>query len=495
MPPSCAAPTEEAFKEPLSIVTSLPRSTPLRALTTVVQASTGLAQEALHIAAIPLREGARALTGDLPHETLTRRCWRGESRAWIEVRGLDDAGEGELGRVVLDAVRAHPGVASASLNHPLSRVVVTVSGQDTSLRDLCRIVDGAEKRCRSTKKVPPTTLPGDGVVVATRAVTVAANAAGLGLALAGRALRWPRLPIGVQAGVAAVDYQPWLRRLLEDRIGGPATDTLLTLAMAAAETVTQTPASLSVGLLMQSLKAAECRAEAGAWRRHEPELARHADQPHSDAASPPRPARSRPVARSAGRFALVQALSAGLVGATTRNLNMAATAVLVTAPKASRTTPEAFAAALGRGLADQHAVLSLRPAALRRLDRVDAIVIDPRVLCTTGLRVARIRGADGGDLSAAWNRAQLVLQKNGHRPGWHRVPGIPTGEPDSAVEALFRPAHDPLASAVVAEAHRTGADLVSIDVDSLGELRPAFDDLRPLKGPIMGPSTTRSPAP
>jgi len=466
----------------LSIVTSLPRSTPLRALTTVVQATTALAQEGLHIAAIPLREGARALTGDLPHETLSRRCWRGESRAWIEVRGLDDAGSdelGELGRAVLDALRAHPGVTSANLNHPLSRVVVTISGQDASLRDLCRIIDDAEKRCRSTKKASATALPGDGVVAATRAVTVAANAAGLGIALAGRALGWPRLPIGVQAPVVAVDYQPWLRRLLEDRIGGPATDTVLTLAMAAAETVTLAPASLSVGLLMQSLKAAECRAEARAWRAHEPELARHAEEPHG-VASPPRPPRARTVERNAGRFALVQALGAGLVGATTRNLNMAATAVLVTAPKASRTTPEAFAAALGRGLADQHAVLSLRPDALRRLDRVDAIVIDPRVLCSAGLRVARIRGADERELSAAWNRAQLVLENNGQRPGWHRVPGISSIAPDAAVEALFRPAHDPLAAAVVAEAHRSGADLVSVDVDSLGELRPAFDDLRPL---------------
>lgn len=453
----------------MSIVTSLQQSTPLRALTTV-----------LDIAAIPLREGARALTGDLPHETLSRRCWRGDHRAWIEVRGLDGADPGELGVAVLDAILAHPGVTSASLNHPLSRVVVTLGDGHTSLRDLCHLIDDAEKRCRATPKASATTLPGDGVVAATRAVTLAANAAGLGVALAGRALRWPRLPIGVQAPIVALDYQPWLRRLLEDRIGGPATDTVLALAMAAAETVTLAPASLSVGLLMQSLKAAECRAEAAAWRRHEPELARYADQPPGDA-SPPRPPRARTVERNAGRFALVQALGAGLVGATTRNLNMAATAVLVTAPKASRTTPEAFAAALGRGLADHHAVLSLRPDALRRLDRIDAIVIDPRVLCTTGLRVARIRGADELDLSAAWDRAQRVLERNGHRPGWHRVPG----KPGSAVEALFRPGHDPLASAVVAEAHRTGAELVSVDVDSLGELRPAFDDLKPLgKGSI-----------
>jgi magnesium-transporting ATPase (P-type) len=456
----------------LSIVTSLPRSTPLRALT-------GLAQEALHIAAIPLREGARALTGDLPTETLSRRCWRGQDRAWIEVRGLDDANSDALGRAVLDGLRDHPGVTSASLNHPLSRVVVTIGDPDASLRELCRVVDDAEKRCRSTNKAPATALPGDGVVAATRAATVAANAAGLGIALAGRALHWPRLPIGVQAPIVAIDYQPWLRRLLEDRIGGPATDTVLTLAMAAAETVTLAPASLSVGLLMQSMKAAECRAEARAWRRHEPELARHADQPPTDASSPREP-RARVVERSAGRFALIQALGAGLVAVTTRNPNMAATAVLVTAPKASRTTPEAFAAALGRGLADRHAVLSLRPDALRRLDRVDAIVIDPRVLCTSGMRVARIRGTDERELSAAWNRAQLVLQNNGHRPGWHRVPGMSASEPHAAVEALFRPSHDPLASAVVAEAHRTGADLVSVDVDSLGELRPAFDEITPL---------------
>ena len=465
----------------MSIVTSLPRSTPLRALT-------GLAQEAFHIAAIPLREGARALTGDLPHETLSRRCWRGESRAWIEVRGLDDANAGELGTAVLDAVRAHRGVTSASLNLPLSRVVVTIGDEDTSLRDLCRLVDGAEKRCGSTQNASATALPGDGVVAATRAVTVAANAAGLGIALAGRALRWPRLPIGVQAPIVAIDYQPWLRRMLEDRIGGPATDTVLALAMAAAETVTLAPASLSVGLLMQSLKAAECRAEARAWRRHEPELARHADEQRGDASpqGPPRAQGAERLKSPAGRSALVQALGAALVGATTRNPNMAATAVLVTAPKASRTTPEAFAAALGRGLADHHAVLSLRPDALRRLDRVDAIVIDPRVLCTTGLQVARIRGAGEIDLSAAWDRAQLVLERNGHRPGWHRVPGISAGEPGSAVEALFRPGHDPLASAMIAEAHRTGAELVSVEVDSLGELRPAFDDLRPLTGTSNG---------
>lgn len=382
----------------LSIATSTIRI-PLRVLATGVQTTTALAGASLNVAAIPLREGVRAIAGDLP--------------------------------------KRPPADAASPVAGP----------------------------------------PGDGAVPVTRTVTVAANAAGLCIALTGRALHWPRAPIGVLAGVAALDYQPWLRRLIESAIGRPATDTALTLATAAAETVTQSPGALSVGLLMQSLRAAESRAETRVRRRHERRLVSRADP---DAPAPARRVRPvRPLDGTARRFALMQAVSAGLIGATTRSVHLAATAVLVTTPKATRTAPEAFAAALGRGLADRHAVLTLQPDALRRLDRVDAIVIDPRALCTSGLQVARVRGAAADALPEAWGRAQLVLARDGLAPGWHPVPGIPAAAPHSAVEALVRPAHDPLASAVVAEAHRSAADLVSLDVDALGELRHAFDDLRP----------------
>lgn len=450
------------------------------ALTTAsVTTATAVAGTIAEIAAIPLREGAKVLSGELSRETLGRHCWRGEDRAWIEVRGLD-TGDDELGPVVLDAVRAHHGVTSASLNYPLSRVVVGISGSDTSLSELCRVVDNAERRCRVGKDASTTgNLPGDGIVLATRALTVATNAAGLGIALTGRALRLPRLPVAIAAGVTFFDYQPWLRRRLEDRIGGPATDTVMTLVQATSQTLSQSATSLSLGLTLQSMKAAEVRAEARAWEQHEPRLARYADQPPTQLS--PRPQPSRGMERVAGRFALLQSLSTGLIGAGARNVNMAATAVQVTTPKANRTTPEAFATTLARGLAAQHSVLPLRPESLRRLDKVDAIVIDPRILCTDTLRVARIRGAADNELSAAWSRAQLMLEKSSLRPGWRAVRGISGSRANAEVEALFLPARDPLASAVVAEAHRTGAELISVDDDSLDELRPAFDDIRPVK--------------
>ncbi len=320
-------------------------------------------------------------------------------------------------------------------------------------------------------------MPGDGLLLATKAVGVGATAAGMGAAVAGRMLQWPRLTYGFEAAVVAVDYQPRVRRLLENSIGQSATDTLLSLAMTAAHVLELSPASLAVDLMMETLKAAEMRAEAQAWSRHEPSLARHAEYTEVYPPSRPVPLPEGPIERHSRRSAILQAISVAAVGVTTRNLNMTSTAALVTTPKATRTTRESFAAALGQGLADEHAVLPLHPQSLRRLDRVDALLIDPRVLCTDTLRVVRVRGADEdeiADLSAAWNRAQLLLENRGLHAGWHPVPGS-----DAGIEALVGPTHDPLAAAVLAEARRADLDLISVDTDDLGELRPAFDELRP----------------
>ncbi len=461
-----------------------------------------MASTGLDIAAIPVREGARALSGELPAPTLTRHCWRGEDRAWIEVRGLDTRGGAELGRVVLDAVRAQPGVTSASLNRPLSRVVVSINGRAgdrVTLRDLCRVVGDAERRAARADGVHsrlgahpkagahPHALPGDGLLLATRAVTLGASAAGLGAALAGRVLRLPRLPDSVEAAVHVVDYQPLLRGLLEDRIGTAATDTVLGLGTTVAHVVSLSPASLAVDLMVETLKAAEVRAQAQAWCRQEPQLARHADHPDVHPSSRPVPLPPGPVERHAGRAAFAQAGGAAVVGAGTRSLDTASTAALVALPKAMRNTRESFAATLGAGLAGRHAVLPLHPQSLRRLDRVDALLVDPRVLCTDELRVVRVRGIDEdefAEVSAAWNRAQALLEEPRPRPGWRPVPGTP------GAEALIGPSIDPLASAVLGEARRAGLDLVSVDVDALGDLRTAFDELASLpNGSVDGALT------
>src|SRR5579884_1637742 len=148
---------------------------------TATTTATSLASTGFEIATMPLREGAKVLSRGLSGSTLTRHCWQGDTRAWIEVHGLGDPGGDELGKVVLDEVTAQPGVTGARLNRPLSRVVVDIDGEQASLRELCRAVENAEARVaaagmpaqragkQTARRTPPSSkgLPGDDLVLAT----------------------------------------------------------------------------------------------------------------------------------------------------------------------------------------------------------------------------------------------------------------------------------------------------------------------------------------
>jgi cation-transporting P-type ATPase I len=373
------------------------------------------------LATIPVRGAASLVSGitdielqaGLAAEFLggkpARRCWRGGDRAWIEVCGLHDAQRGrELGDAVLASVRDHPGVASAVLNYPLSRLVVSTRADGPGVHTLCDLVAAAEKRWRESAHAAAqperrVVLPGDPIVLVGRLVALTANTAGLFVAITGQVVPWPRVPLAIPAAaVNIVDYQPKLRQLLENRFGSSVTDTALAVAGAAAYTVTQSPASLTVDALLHLVRAAESLSGVRAWAEHEPTLARQAECPDVFRAARPRPPPPGPVETHANRCSLAQILGATAIGATTRNVNAAATAAMVAAPKATRTARESFAATLGRGLA--HAVV-LRPEALRRLDRVDAVLIDPRALVVDELRVSRIRGAPEHDRVAVWQWA------------------------------------------------------------------------------------------
>jgi cation-transporting ATPase I len=415
----------------------------------------------------------------------SRRYCRAEGRCWIEVRGLNKtAPDGILGDLVVQKLDVHPGVRWIRLNFPLSRVVVGID-DGTELSELCDVIADAEEQAANGAKTAPHSvdLPADGIVLAASVAAAATSAVGLATTLAGRALVLPRLPQGLTAVVTLVDYQPRLRRLVEERLGAAAADTALAFASSVTYTLTLAPASLAVDLFMHLARAAEAQSAAAAWQRREPTLAEHADC--RDAVEPsqrPRPRPAGPIERHSDRSALVQGLGAAAVGFATRRLDSAAIAAVVAAPKAARNTREAFAATLGRGLAERHGVLSLKGDALRRLDRVDAVIVDPRILADDGLRVGRIRDVPDRDRAAAWQWAQNQIDSGAIGLGSHRVGSANGRRP--AGEVLVRNAYHPLASAVLREARRSGAEVVSLDTETLDELRSAFDELHPYEGAI-----------
>ncbi|MBS9534583.1 HAD-IC family P-type ATPase [Mycobacterium sp. M1] len=409
----------------------------IQATVASVDAATGAASSAvgtagsvvsasLGLATIPIREGAKVLSGEVSVATLTRHTWHGDGRMWIEVRGLDETGGEARGRAVVDALRGRPGVTAVRLNRPLARVVVEINDAQTTLHDLCQVVDDVERRhAPSTGAVTPhpsaRRLPGDGLLLVSRGVMIGMNAAGLAITVAGRLLRIPGAPVAVDAAAALLTYQPKVRQVLEDRFGTAATDTVMLLVSIGARIAVLSPVTLSVDLALQGIKATESRAAAHAWGRYEPLLARHAEQDAVHRSVRPAPVAVSKAERHGKRMAMVQLIGTGLVGVITRNVTMASQTAVAAAPKALRTTTESFAATLGHGLAEHHGVLPLRPGSLRRLDTIDTVLIDPRVLVG-----------------------------------------------------------NPLASAIIAEARTADVQIAAVDTGDLGELRPAFDHLSPV---------------
>ncbi len=403
-------------------------------------------------------------------------------RRWIEVRGLGGKHASAIATDVLAAVRATPGVRRAFLNRTLARLVVTVDTEAAdapSAAQLCRIVAEAERRDRTRgSRGHPASLPGDDALLMGRMVAAAAATVGLGLSLTGSLLRLPRLPDLVAVPPTLADHLPRLRQELERRIGPEGTDVLFGFVNAATAALTLSPTAAVAEAATRSMLAAEAWNGRRTWCRHEPGLA---SQPvPDDAAWTPRSMPSPPggpAERYANRIGLAGIGAAAVVGLLSRNPDTAGAAALAAVPKPLRTVREAFGCAMGRGLTDQHDTLVLRPRALRTLDRIDAIMIDPRVLYTDELMVSRIRGAKDSLRADAWEAVRAALEDDGLSPGWHNLADIPGA--GGSGEALISPVRDPLAAAVVTEARRSHPRVFSLDDDSLRSLAQGFDQLYP----------------
>ena len=141
----------------------------------------------------------------------------------------------------------------------------------------------------------------------------------------------------------------------------------------------------------------------------------------------------------------------------------------------------------GRGLTAQARRTGHAARALRTLDRVDTVVIDPRVLYTDKLIVSRVRGLS--------NSAQQGLGRRPRRlertASWTGLASeCQASRAPDAGEALVSPVRDPYA----ARRRRRGAARrppgVSLADDGLRSLAQGFDHLHPLSATR---STTRWP--
>ncbi len=412
-----------------------------------------------------------------------RRVSGNGPRRWIEVRGLEGEHGSAIAADVLAAVRAMPGVQQAHLNRTLARVVVTVADDGPSVPELCRTIAGAERRDRTRAGRPlPASLPGDDALLMGRMVAATAASVGLGLSLTGSLLRLPRLPDLVAVPPTVADHLPRLRRELNRRLGPEGTDVLFGIVNATTAALTLSPTAAIAEAAIRTMLAAEAWNGRLAWIRHEPELA---GRPVSDDAvaapignpAPP----DGPAERYANRIGMAGIGAAAAVGLLTGNPDAAGAAALAAVPKPLRTVREAFGCTMNRGLSTRHDALVLRPGVLRTLDRVDAIMVDPRAFYTDELTVSRVLGVDNSARAHAWEAVRAALDDDGLEPGWHPLADIRGAGRVGA--ALISPVRDPFAAAVLTEARRSKPRVYSLDDDGLRSLAQGFDQLYPTGEP------------
>jgi cation-transporting P-type ATPase I len=312
----------------------------------------------------------------------------------------------------LDAeLTARPGVAWARTVPALGRVVLALDGETqeevaeaVSISELVETIERVEAH-HGVARVPfpsdQADHPGDREPVDRELMALAADGLALGVAVAGRMARVARMPIELAAVVPFVQAQPWLRHRLQSALGRLPVDVGLALTNAAAAAVSQGSLGLLVDAGQRVLLLREASSANRAWQAAEPVLtAGTAELPTPvgpagggavDEFADRRSARPGPAeayANVAGPVALLAGAGAGLFSAGS-GLRRAASVALAGTPKAAVLGVDAYAAELHRVLVDRGVVCFDR-GALRRLDRIDSVLVDGAVLRAGN-------GAEAGD--------------------------------------------------------------------------------------------------
>jgi cation-transporting P-type ATPase I len=378
-------------------------------------------------------EAVHGLSDVGPHRS-KRRTWSRDGRAHIEVKGLTGQGpqHRRLSAGVTAALTGIKGVHWAEVNAVTQHVLISYDEDAIDLGLLVECVASIEEEHGTAEETFPRTEPEHPSAEAPAtmaAVTLAAGLVGLGVACAGRAMRAQPLPAGARIPLMLAETYPRVRHTLERRLGRAHTELLLAVSTSAVHALSQGPAPLAVDSMHHFLKLAEARSRQTVWHRRERELvADGRGLPPETHERIPRPAPfpQGPIERLGDRAAAASLIGAGSMLAFTRDPGRAAELMLATMPKAARQGREAYASALGWELA-RRGVVPMDASALRRLDRIDVVVIESSVLCSDRPRILSAAAICAEfDDARIWQIAERFLAEYGR--AWTAGPGQPGSE-------------------------------------------------------------------
>ncbi len=314
-----------------------------------------------------------------------RRTWMHGGRAHIEVRAVHLPDHEALVKDLIARLGDIEGVQWAEVNAAIGRVIVDFDPEGPDLGDLLDVVEAVERHHEVVEERFPKDRaehPADIEPLRRAAVSLGADVAGLTFSVFGQLLRVTPFPVELASLVSLAEQQPRLREFFERMVGAPATDLGLGVTSALAQAVALGPFGLAVDISLRCQQVSELRARRAAWARLEPELFSGPMAVRTiplDVVDRPVKLRQGPIERYADRTTLASLAAFGVALPLTGSPRRAAGLVVAGLPKASRMGRETFAAVVGRELSRRD-VLVVDQTALRRLDRVDHVVVDARAV-------------------------------------------------------------------------------------------------------------------
>ncbi|HEX2771132.1 MAG TPA: HAD-IC family P-type ATPase, partial [Micromonosporaceae bacterium] len=336
-----------------------------------------------------------------------RGVWSRPGRHHIEVRGVAELGGDRLARRVERILNELQGVEWARVNAPSGRVVVAVQEPGPPVDDLIAIIAAAERdgdvECDPDMQPHP---PEEGPRTRRALSTITADAVGLGFSALTRILPYAPVPAEVGGFANAIDLHPRLHELTGRALNSQGrADSLFPLVEALAQGLAGGWAGIVVDGAQRVLQWREARAQLAAWAAAEDRLA---GTPERAAAGPtlverPRPVPDGPAERYAAQV-LAAGAAAGAAALPVAGFKRAAALALSALPKAPKAGREAFAAHLGRVLA-RRGVIAMDRGVLRRLDRIDTLVLDQRRLTSDRASLTDLVPVAGADAEEVAGRA------------------------------------------------------------------------------------------
>ncbi|MFI7707324.1 HAD-IC family P-type ATPase [Nonomuraea sp. NPDC049480] len=308
--------------------------------------------------------------------------------ARIELRSIGGPRTEPRARALEERLRA-AGIPRAEVNGALGCVYVSFDETTPDMGKLVAVIDELDEDGEDgedgERSGPSRAL--DGVEQQARAaVSLGLHLAGTAVATAGVLARLPRLPAVIPNFLALAEHTPWARRQLEERLGKPVVDAVLATGRIVFGTLAMRPTSLLIDSVAAAGRYVDARAGRRAWERREEEFAagpgayRHI-RPATVARPVPLP--RGPVERYADAAGAAALASHGLGTIISRSHQRGLSMLITGIPKAASLGRDAFTSAVARCLAGRGTIVLDREA-LRRMDRIDTVVLDAAAL-TTGM--------------------------------------------------------------------------------------------------------------